>query len=174
MVDIVHYKFTCQLQSFAAPPPLPGPGHMNRYIPQSHSLLFSFLYRSVLDLLILLFFIRVFCLHVYVCTTCMPGAHGGQKRSLDSLGQEIHTDGCEPPSGFWESSQVLCKNKCSYPLSQFSSPHPTPFPPLDRVLCSSGWPRTHYLGENDCLGYFSIAVRRHHDQRDFIKERENL
>lgn len=27
----------------------------------------------------------VFCLHVHVCTTCVPGACGGWKRTLDPL-----------------------------------------------------------------------------------------
>lgn len=25
------------------------------------------------------------CLHVYMCVTCVPGAHGGQKRDLGPL-----------------------------------------------------------------------------------------
>lgn len=29
-----------------------------------------------------------FCLNVYMCTMCIPGAYGSQKRSLDSLGLE--------------------------------------------------------------------------------------
>lgn len=34
--------------------------------------------------------VRVFCLSLYPCTTCTPGAHGGPKRALDLLGLELH------------------------------------------------------------------------------------
>ena len=38
-----------------------------------------------------LFFVYVwmFCLHVCLCITCMPGAHRGQKRASDSLELEL-------------------------------------------------------------------------------------
>lgn len=47
----------------------------------------------------------MFYLRVCLCTMCMPGAHMGQERVLDSLGTEV-TDGCEPLCGCWKSS--LC------------------------------------------------------------------
>ena len=31
----------------------------------------------------------MFCLHVCLCTTCMPGAHRGQKNVMDPLGPEL-------------------------------------------------------------------------------------
>ena len=35
------------------------------------------------------FVLCVFCLHVCICTTFLLGAHGGQKRVLDSLEIEL-------------------------------------------------------------------------------------
>lgn len=40
------------------------------------------------------------CLHVYVCTMCVPDAHGDQKRALDPL--ELDYSSCEPTCGSWE------------------------------------------------------------------------
>ena len=40
--------------------------------------------------------IWVFCLHVYLCTQCVPGAHRGQRRALGSPVTGV-TEGCEPP-----------------------------------------------------------------------------
>lgn len=37
----------------------------------------------------------VFCLLVYLCSICVPGAYEGQKRAPKLLGLEL--DGCEPP-----------------------------------------------------------------------------
>lgn len=34
----------------------------------------------------------VFCLHVCICTMCVPDAHGSQKRVLGSLELEFHKD----------------------------------------------------------------------------------
>lgn len=34
----------------------------------------------------------VFCLHVCLCTMCVPGAYRGQKKVLDSLELELQTD----------------------------------------------------------------------------------
>lgn len=31
----------------------------------------------------------VFCLHIYLCTTCMPSVHEGQQRALDLLELEF-------------------------------------------------------------------------------------
>lgn len=40
----------------------------------------------------------MFCLHVSMCTTCVPGAHGGQKIALeDSLKLELEMAGYELP-----------------------------------------------------------------------------
>ena len=39
---------------------------------------------------VLIVCIWVFCLHACLCTTCVPGNHGSQKRVLDFLGLEIH------------------------------------------------------------------------------------
>lgn len=41
------------------------------------------------------------CLHVCLCTACVPGSKSGQKRVLDSLGAGV-TDGYEPLGGCWQ------------------------------------------------------------------------
>ena len=40
----------------------------------------------------------VFCLHVCLCTMCMPGAYEGQKRASDALELELQT-ACNLPGG---------------------------------------------------------------------------
>jgi hypothetical protein len=69
----------------------------------------------------------VFCLSVFLCTmSCMPGAHGGQKRASDSLGLEfwvfvIHH--AEVGNRCW----VLCKYSKLFALTPLpSSPPPGP------------------------------------------------
>jgi len=48
-------------------------------------------------------------LHVCLCTTCIPGAHRGQKRTLDALSRG--TDGSEPgPSGRAATAVLLTTN----------------------------------------------------------------
>ena len=49
--------------------------------------------------LLLLNFVYVFCLHVCLGITFMPGALRVQKRVSDALGLDLLTDGCEPPGG---------------------------------------------------------------------------
>lgn len=52
-----------------------------------------------------LFFIlcvMVFCLHICLGTTCMLGAHGGQKRAAYPLGLELEM--VVLPRGCWESN----------------------------------------------------------------------
>ena len=43
------------------------------------------LYRFLLSDVLVILCMHVFGLHVCMCTMCMPGAHGGQKRALDLL-----------------------------------------------------------------------------------------
>lgn len=43
----------------------------------------------------------MFCLHVCMCVTCLPGACGSQKRTLDSLDCSYS---CESPWVGWESN----------------------------------------------------------------------
>ena len=45
----------------------------------------------------------VLCLHVCLCTPCMSGAHGSQKKGIRSPGTRV-TVGCELPCGCWESN----------------------------------------------------------------------
>lgn len=53
------------------------------------------------------------CLHVCICTTCVSVCEG-QKRMLDRLNLELHTDSGDLPCQCWEPSLYLCKNsKCS-------------------------------------------------------------
>jgi hypothetical protein len=53
-------------------------------------------------------------MHECLCTMCLPGIHGGQKRVSDPLELGLHTDGCKLPRGYWESILVLWKsNQCS-------------------------------------------------------------
>lgn len=40
-------------------------------------------------------------LHVYMCSTCMPGACKGKKKSTGSPGTEV-MGGCETPYRCWE------------------------------------------------------------------------
>ena len=42
----------------------------------------------------------IFCLHGCLCSTCVPGVHGGQKRDIQP-GTGV-TDGCELPHKFWD------------------------------------------------------------------------
>lgn len=61
-------------------------------------------------------YVGVFCLHVCFCTTCIPSAHGDQKRRSDSLELQLHC--CELPCGFWESNpDPLEEQHCSHPVS---------------------------------------------------------
>lgn len=39
---------------------------------------------------------------MYVCTACMPGAHGGQKKVLEL---ELLTDSCVLSRGGWETTR---------------------------------------------------------------------
>lgn len=45
-------------------------------------------------------------LPVYICTTCMPSVHGGQKTASDHLNWSF-MDGWERPHGCWKLNQGL-------------------------------------------------------------------
>ena len=53
-------------------------------------------------------------LHVHLCTACMPGAQGGQKRASESLKPELQMV-AECPKVFWKSSQ--CSQLLRHPSS---------------------------------------------------------
>lgn len=44
---------------------------------------------------------RMFYLYVRLCKTCMPGAHGGQKKACKKPWIGV-TDHCEAPCGYWD------------------------------------------------------------------------
>lgn len=48
-----------------------------------------FVPRFVFKIYLFLLYVYGFCLHVFLCTTRVPGAHGGQKRAWDALGLEL-------------------------------------------------------------------------------------
>lgn len=52
------------------------------------------------------------CPCVYLCTTCPPGVHSGQKRVLDvgTPGTGV-TYGSEPSSGCWDSNPSLLQDQ---------------------------------------------------------------
>lgn len=56
-------------------------------------------------------FICMFCLHVCLCATCIPGVLGNQNRELDSLELELWIAGSHVSAR--NQTQVLYKNKCS-------------------------------------------------------------
>ena len=45
-----------------------------------------------------------------MCTVCVPGASGGQRRMAEPLGTAI-TDGLKPPYRYWELNAVLKAGK---------------------------------------------------------------
>ena len=51
----------------------------------------------------------MFCLYVCLCTTCIPGDLGGQKRALEPL--DPGADGCELPYGLWELNLGLLQEQ---------------------------------------------------------------
>ena len=55
-------------------------------------------------------FLNLFILfmNIYECTTCVPGAPGGQKRALDPLELKLHMVGNDHV-GAGNQIQVLCK-----------------------------------------------------------------
>lgn len=59
---------------------------------------FSFHFNFLKDMCIL----YELCLHVCMCTACLPGAQEGQRRASDSLGLEVKSDLC-----LLEEQQVL-------------------------------------------------------------------
>jgi hypothetical protein len=50
-----------------------------------------FVPRFVFKIYLFLLYVYGFCLHVFLCTTRVPGAHGGQKRASDPLELELWT-----------------------------------------------------------------------------------
>lgn len=44
--------------------------------------------------------VLIFCLHVYLCITCMPNTCGGQEK-IGYPGTEV-TEDCEPPFWWWK------------------------------------------------------------------------
>lgn len=58
------------------------------------------------------------CLHVYMCVTCVPGAHKGQKRDLDPLELTLHiVISCHVGFGSLQEQQVflLLNHLCHHP-----------------------------------------------------------
>ena len=66
------------------------------------------LYLQVLNLFFF-FICMVFCLHVYLCTTCELGTHGGQKRTLALLELELQMVVCHHMCA-GSQTQVLWKS----------------------------------------------------------------
>lgn len=61
------------------------------------------------------------CIYVYVCTICVFGAWGSQKRTSEHL-HKMPTDGCEPHSETaGKQTQVLYKSKHFQPLRHRST-----------------------------------------------------
>lgn len=59
----------------------------------------------------------VFCLHICLCTRCIPCAHGGQKWALDPLQLQLHMV-VRDHMGAGNWTPVLWENSwCSYPWS---------------------------------------------------------
>ena len=55
----------------------------------------------------------MFCLHAYVCTTCVPGVWGGQKGGIRFPGTAV-TDSCKLLCGCWEPNLGLLESQqCS-------------------------------------------------------------
>lgn len=57
------------------------------------------------------------CMNILSMCVCVhhvhPGADGSQKRVLDPIELELHTDGCESPHGCLELHPDLCtSNRC--------------------------------------------------------------
>lgn len=49
--------------------------------------------------------IRV-CLHIYMCSSCMPTTHEGQKKSIRSPATGV-IDSCDASCEHWDPAQVL-------------------------------------------------------------------
>lgn len=61
-------------------------------------------------------------MHIFLCTMCIPGAHGSQTWVSAPLGTVVR-DGCEAPCVCWKSNSVLGKsNQHSQLQSHLSSP----------------------------------------------------
>lgn len=56
----------------------------------------------------------MFCLHVHVCTMCISGALGSQRKAWEKLGLELWMT-VNYRVGGGNRTQVLYKNKCSSP-----------------------------------------------------------
>lgn len=56
------------------------------------------------------------CLHVHLCTTCVPGILRSHKRTLDPL--QLVTDSCEPSYGCQELSLSPLQEQVFYTISQ--------------------------------------------------------
>lgn len=87
----------------------------------------------------------VFCLHlhVYLCTVCMPGTHGVQKRASNSPSIRV-TDGCELPCGCWESNWGPLKEHV------LSSTVPT-LQPLNHTLKLHTVTKINKMTEKSCI-----------------------
>lgn len=75
-------------------------------------------------------YVWVFWVYVCICTTCMPGAHGGRRgHPTHGTGVNGVMDDCvKPPRVCWElNTGIYRSNKCLKLLSRFSSTSTTPF-----------------------------------------------
>lgn len=92
---------------------------------------------------------RCFCLHVCLCTICMPRVQGGKKKVSDLLRLEMAVS-CH--KGAEKKTCVLCKsNKYSYPLCYLSSP----FISLLYTYKYTGWTK-------QCLKFILHCLRNIH------------
>lgn len=90
---------------------------------------------------------------VCLCTTCLLGTLGVQKRALDPLGLPCD---CEPPCACWESSLgPLEEQPVSYQLSQFCSPLISFLPCIsDLSVAVITYPQRYCLQRTSFLGWF--------------------
>lgn len=70
----------------------------------------AFLFKDV----ILILQTWVFCVDVCLCTTCMPGAYGGQRSESDTLGLELQVM-VNHGVGVWDRTRVLWKRGSAEP-----------------------------------------------------------
>ena len=99
----------------------------------------------------------VFCLHIFLCATCAPGALGDQKRAWNPLGLESHTvvnyhvsAGIEPRSSERAASALNCQCIISFLFSETES-H-TAVTDLDLPILLSQPPGIRHTPP--CLAYF--------------------
>lgn len=64
----------------------------------------------------------MFCLHVHMQITCVSGAHGGQKKALDSLQPELGMVGYESPCVWVLGNKLQSLQRATSALTTDSSP----------------------------------------------------